>query len=129
MEKLKIINNKNIEVWKFDFQKSKSNKLFNLVETGKKTATSYLFNNEKTINKFSYLTNYDCSKTILLETVMAFKCKFSEINAAMAELEGEGDFAYWKKEHKKFFSSELKHEKFNEDVKIIFEIFKVVKIC
>ncbi len=125
MKNLTIIDNNLIETWSFY-----NNSLFNLVESGVKTATCYLSSGEEYVEKFSILKS-ETGKELKLETINAFELEFCEVTEQFAMLEGEGDLslAYWQTEHEKFFSNELKQLglKFSKNVKLVFEIFKVVE--
>lgn len=124
MEELIIDDNNEFEYWNFD-----NDYLFNLVKAGKKTATCYLSSGEKSISKFSILQSL-IGEQLKLQTLKAYKLRFNEVTSNFAKLEGEGDLSldYWKSEHKMFFSKELQQNNimFNENIEIIFEIFKVV---
>lgn len=125
MKQLKIIDNNLIETWSFY-----NNSLFELVECGIKTATCYLSSGEECVERFSVLKG-NGGKEFKLETVAAYELEFCEVTEQFAKLEGEGDLslAYWQTEHEKFFTNELKQlgSKFNKNIKLVFEIFKVIK--
>lgn len=120
---------KNIELWHLGDNKRQANKLFKLVKEGKKTATSYLFEGTFEEAQYSFLTNWDKSEMILLETINTNLVKFKDVTPAHAYKEGEGNrtLKYWKKQHKKFFDKQLKKQgkKFDEDILIITEEFKI----
>jgi uncharacterized protein YhfF len=66
----------------------------------------------------------------VIETVSVFEAAFREVDAAFAADEGEGDgsLAYWRAEHRRFFTSELIREGlvFAEDVRVVCERFRLV---
>lgn len=125
MKILNIIDNNLIETWSFY-----NDSLFNLVESGIKTATCYLSSGEEFIEKFSILKSAS-GKQLKLETISAYELEFCEVTEQLAALEGEGDLSLscWQAEHERFFLNELKQKglKFNKNVKLVFEIFKVVE--
>jgi len=66
----------------------------------------------------------------VIETVSVFEAAFREVDAAFAADEGEGDgsLAYWRAEHRRFFSGELAREglAFTEDVRVLCERVRLV---
>ena len=122
-----------VEDWCFGDDEQTANQLFDLVLSGEKTATSHsLLKDTKLSEGFSVLTNWDKTKRIIVLTTNVYTRAFNEISIEHAKKEGEGDksLATWKEIHKDFFSKELqKHElKFNENIKIACEEFKIVKV-
>lgn len=115
-----------LERWKFGID---NNKLINLVLSGKKTATTSLFeSNEKLpiIGEESIICYDDGSEACIVKTTDYKIMKFKEMTEEYAKLEGEGDLTlnYWKKVHYDFFKSIDKN--FNENNNIVFEIFELV---
>ena len=115
-----------MEKWKFGMD---NNKLIDLVLSNKKTATSSLFIDETNlpvIGEESIICYDDDTFACIVKTVDYKIIKFNEMTEEYAKLEGEGDLSleYWKKVHYDFFKSI--NPSFNEDSKIIFEIFEVV---
>ena len=122
-----------IEDWHFGSDMKTANELFDLVLREEKVATSYLFFNSTKLNKgFSVLTNWDKTKKLIILTTDIYVTTFSEITAEHAKKEGEANKSLesWQKIHKDFFSKELKKHNlnFNENIKIVCEEFKVIKV-
>lgn len=114
-----------MEKWSFGID---NENLIDLVLSGKKTATSYLFNNNLSkVGEKSVILHDDKTSACEIETVKLCVLKFCEMTQEKAMLEGEGDLSleYWKKVHFDFFKS-IKPN-FSESDKIVFEIFKVIK--
>ena len=116
-----------MEKWKFG---TDNNHLIELVKYGKKVATTYLYN-EKDLPKIgetSIICYDDNTEACVIKTKDFKIMKFNEMTQELCKLEGEGDLSleYWKNIHIKFFKSIDKN--FNENSKIIFQIFEVVKI-
>lgn len=115
-----------MEKWKFGIN---NNELISLVLTGKKTATTSLFDdNEKlpVIGEKSIICYDDGMEACIIRTTDVKVMKFNEMTEEYAKLEGEGDLSlnYWKKVHYDFFKSINKD--FNHDSKIVFEVFELV---
>lgn len=122
-----------LEVWKLGANKAESNYLFNLVKKGIKTATSYL--HDETFDKpskYSILTNWDETEKIRLETTSFCIVPFNEVTKEHAWKEGEGarTLEEWKLVHKEFFAKRLalQGKEFNEDIRIVCEEFRIVKV-
>lgn len=122
------------EVWSFSDNKKESDYLFQLVERGLKTATCELYLSDEQLdskNSFSILKNWNKTKSLKIKTYKKYKTKFKDVTSKHAFLEGEGDktLDYWRVTHRKFFERECKRYdiKFNEDIEIVCEEFKVVK--
>lgn len=134
LSNLVVIDLQNLEVWHLGKNKKQANKLFKLVLSGKKIATSYLYNTtEKLINNtYSVLTNWDKNKQLLILTTNIEIVHFNEVTKQHAQNEGEGTktLRYWRKTHKKFFIEELdeKGQSFSEETLIVCETFRVVGI-
>ena len=113
-----------LETWKFGID---NNKLVELVLLGKKTATTSLYEEDDipVIGEESIIT-YDNGKyACVVKTRKVIITEFKNIKEDLSNLEGEGDFESWKKNHIKFFKNI--NPNFNEDTKVIFEIFEVIK--
>ena len=119
-----------IETWKFAGDKKICDKLFNLVKTGEKTATSYLYEDDLQ-NNLSILTNWKEDEKLLLKTTKIEVKSFSDVSEEFAFKEGENDKSLksWRKIHKRFFKKrcKVKNIKFNENVLIVCEEFEVVQ--
>ena len=117
------------DVWRFAGVKEESDKLFELVKSGKKTATSYMGDIDEC--EYSYISNYDDTERILVRTTNLYRIEFCKVSSIHALKEGEGDLSlkYWRKVHKKFFMEECEKNglKFDENTIIICEEFEVVK--
>lgn len=131
----KIVELKDLKEWKFGTDKKDSDYLFELVKSGVKTAISYLYENQKLkkdLSNYSILTNWDKTQKILIETTKKNIIKFKDVSSEHAYKEGIGDRSLqsWNILYRKFFTSILakKNENFNDDIKIVCEEFKVVKI-
>lgn len=117
------------EVWCFAGTKDESDKLFELVKCGKKTATSYLGNSDEC--EYSYVSNYDNTDRVLIKTTKIYKVEFNKVSKEHAFKEGEGDLSlkYWRQVHKDFFSKVCEEQgiKFDEKILITCEEFEVIK--
>ena len=128
------ININNLHKWRFVGSEENPDYLFNLVTTGKKTATSYLYDEKYTLkeNEYSILTNCTGNKNLLVKSTHFRICKFCEVTEEHAIAEGEGDLSltYWKNIHKHFFSEILaqQNQEFNENIKVVCESFLVERI-
>jgi uncharacterized protein YhfF len=114
-----------------------ADELFNLVYSGKKTATCgslWSYEAEKTnpLEKgdLNIVTDYCGKKACVIKTTNIKIKKFIEISEVDARLEGEGDLSlkYWREEHKKFFEEKCKEigKEFSEKMPVVFEEFEVV---
>ena len=104
-----------------------NDKLIELVLSGKKTATSFLYSEKyiPTVGEKSII-HFDNEKDACeVETVSYKIVKFKDVTSDMAVLEGEGDLSleYWKNKHYNLFKSIDKN--FNKETKIIFETFNL----
>lgn len=113
-----------MERWKFAID---NEKLINLVLSGKKTATCYLYNKDECNDeKESILiddNNFDVCK---IETIEIKIIKFKDVTWKLAKLEGEfTNLKDWQESHCKFFK-EI-YEDFNKNSLIVFEIFNVIE--
>jgi len=111
--------------------------LFDLVVGGVKRATAGSvwaaeFDGDPRIreNDLSVFTNWDQTKACVVRTTKITVKKFSEVDAADAEREGEGDksLAYWRQAHTDYFTEECARigATFSADLPVIFEEFEVV---
>lgn len=119
--------NNNLSTWRFGID---NDKLVDLVIKGKKTATTSIYELDEISNgeEESILTYENGNKACIVKTKQVLIMKFNEMTLELARLEGEGDLSlnYWRKVHFDYFKSIDKN--FNNESKIIFEIFEVVKI-
>lgn len=118
-----FINSK-LKTWKFGID---NDKLVELVLLGKKTATTSLYdkNDISDIDEESVLIFDNGTKACVTKTKKVIVTKFKNITEELSNLEGEGTFDEWKKSHINFFKSI--DPKFNDDSKVIFEIFEVTE--
>ncbi len=122
-----ILRGVDLEKWKFG---KDNNELISLVLFGKKTATSSLYKSDMklpVIGEESIICYDDETEACIIKTVDYKIMKFNEMTENYAKLEGEGDLSlnYWKNVHYDFFKSI--DSTFNDESKILFEIFEVVK--
>ena len=114
----------NLETWQVGID---NDYLVGLVLSGKKTATTSI-QDEKDIpkvNEESILLFESKKKACVLKTKKVIITEFKNINEELSNLEGEGTFDEWRKSHIKIFESI--DSNFNENTKVVFEIFKVIK--
>ena len=96
----------------------------------KKTATTSLFEFDclPTVGDVSILTDSNNNDICILKTKKVIVTEFKNITWDLAKLEGENDtLEEWRKVHKDYFSKI--DSNFNDDTKVIFEIFEVMKKC
>lgn len=118
--------------WQFGID---NDKLIELVLKGQKRATTSLYNEyikeqeplpkkgEKSIIQYS--NNKDACLIVIEKVIIT---QFKNITEELAFIEGEGDksLKYYKDEHTKIFKKIDKS--FSEESKVVFEIFKVLKV-
>lgn len=119
---------RDLEVWKLGDNKDESDYLFDLVKQGKKTATSYLYDDTFIPPvQFSILSNWDETEELLIKTTKYYIVPFKEVTEVHARKEGEGSgtLEYWRAVHKTFFMKRLaiQGKPFSEDVNIVCEEF------
>ena len=101
--------------------------LVNLVLSGKKCATTSLYNYcaIPVIGEESILTYLNGSKACITKTSRVIVTEFKNITWDLAKLEGENNsLEEWRCEHVKFFKSI--DEKFDDNTKVVFEVFEVL---
>lgn len=111
--------------WKFG---TNNDYLVDLVLSGKKTATTSLYNENDipVLNEESELCFSDGNIACITKTCRVVITEFKNITWDLAKLEGENNsFDEWKEEHIEFFKSI--DNNFNENTKVVFEIFDVLK--
>lgn len=126
LEKKEIAMINLIPRWTFAID---SEKLIDLVLKGKKRATTslYLNNQLPQKNEISILTDINDNSICMVKTNKVFIKKIKDITWDLAKLEGENKTLNdWKKVHCNFFSKFKPN--INENSKVIFEIFEVIKI-
>lgn len=124
------------EVWNFCYGEYLPNKLIGLVKEGQKTATSSALELYEEDEKkpetgdISILTYGNQIPGCIIRTEETRVKSFKDITAEEARMEGEGDLSlkYWRDAHRHFFKLEYEEmgKKFNEDIPVIFERFKVI---
>ena len=116
-----------MEKWKFGIN---NDELVKLVMRGKKTATSYLYdeNDLPVVGDESTICFNDGSSACVVKTLDFKIIKFKDMTGDFSKMEGEGDLSleYWKKVHYKYFK-DLNND-FNEDSLIVFEMFEVINV-
>lgn len=119
----KVDNNK-LERWTFGIN---ANQLVELVLEGKKTATTYLYEDDEKYkeNDISILTDINGNDVCLIQTKKIIITTFKNITWDLAVLEGENNsLDDWRKEHYNFFKKIT--PSFNKDAKVVFEIFEMI---
>ena len=119
----KVDNNK-LERWTFGIN---ANQLVELVLEGKKTATTYLYEDDEKYkeNDISILTDINGNDVCLIQTKKIIITTFKNITWDLAVLEGENNsLDDWRKEHYNFFKKI--NPDFNKDTKVVFEIFEEI---
>lgn len=112
-----------MEKWHFGIN---NDYLVQLVLDGKKTATTSIYDGEKsTIGKKSIITYENGQNACLIMTTNSIITEYKNITEDLALLEGEGNFNKWKEIHNNFFKSI--DPNFNDNTIVEFEIFKVIK--
>ena len=115
------MNNK-LKTWRFGID---NDKLVNLVLSGKKTATTSLYdeNDIPAIGEESILIFDNEVQACVTKTKEIIITEFKNISKRLSKLEGEGTYEKWKKSHIEFFKTI--NPNFNDNTKVIFEIFEV----
>ena len=119
-----IVDNNELERWTFGIN---ANQLVELVLEDKKTATTYLYvdDEEYKENDISILTDINGNDVCLIQTKKIIITTFKNITWDLAVLEGENNsLDDWKREHYNFFKKIT--PSFNEDTKVVFEIFEMI---
>ena len=127
LDVLKNNNLNSINRWTFEID---ADKLVKLVINGKKTATTslYEFDSLPTVGELSILIDSNDNDICILKTKKVIITEFTNITWNLAKLEGENNsLKEWRKVHKDYFNKI--DSTFNDDTKIIFEIFEVVERC
>ena len=115
------------ERWTFGID---ADKKVGLVLEGKKTATTslYEFDSLPIVGDISVLTDSNGSDICIIKTKKVIITDFKNITWDLAKLEGENNsLEEWRKDHKDYFNK--MDSNFNDDTKVIFEIFEVLKRC
>lgn len=112
------------KTWHFGID---NDKLVNLVLSGKKTATTSLYDEDDIpiIGEESILIFDNEKKACLTKTKKVIITEFKNINEELSSLEGEGTYEEWKKSHIEYFKTIIPN--FNDNTKVIFEVFEVLE--
>ena len=108
-----------------------------LISIGQKTATcslkyGYEYDDEPipVIGHLMIVNNWDGTPICIVEITSVEQCKYSDVTAEFAFLEGEGDrsLEWWKKAHWSFFAKECEELNIEpcEDMMLVLEKFHVV---
>lgn len=125
-EKMIVLLNKP-DRWTFGID---VDRLVNLVLDGKKTATTSLYelDNVSKVGDISILTDLKDNNVCFIKTINVIITEFKNITWDLAKLEGEDkSLNEWKENHMKFLKKI--DPNFNENTKVIFEVFEVIKKC
>lgn len=125
-EKMIVLLN-NPDRWTFGIDIAR---LVNLVLDGKKVATTSLYelDNVSEVGDISILTDSKDNDICFIRTISVIITEFKNITWDLAKLEGESkSLNEWKENHMKFFNKI--DPNFNENTKVIFEVFEVIKKC
>ena len=114
--------NNNLKTWRFAYDNDNQIKL---VLEGKKTATTYLYDEKEVPNdNEEEILVFDNDKTACTtKTKKVIITEFKNIDENLSKLEGKENFETWKKSHIKHFET-INHN-FNENTKVVFKIFEV----
>ena len=118
------VDNNELERWTFGIN---TNQLVELVIEKKKTATTYLYEDDEKDkeNGISILTDINGNDVCLIQTKKIIITTFKNITWDLAVLEGENNsLDDWRKEHYNFFKKI--NPDFNKDTKVVFEIFEMI---
>ena len=125
-EKMIVLLNKP-DWWTFGIDVAR---LVNLVLDGKKTATTSLYelDNVSKVGDISILTDFKDNNVCFIKTINVIITEFKNITWDLAKLEGENkSLNEWKENHMNYFNKI--YPNFNENTKVIFEVFEVIKKC
>lgn len=115
-----------MERWQFGVDHER---LLNLVLSGKKKATCYIYNKNDKLAKvgdLSIITTIDGKDACVIQTEEVVVLPFNEMNWDFAKLEGEtNSLEEWVKIHNEFFK--IQYKDFKQDTLIVFEKFKLKK--
>ena len=105
-------------------------RLVDLVLDGKKKATTSLYelDNVSKVGDISILTDLKDNNVCFIKTINVIITEFKNITWDLAKLEGENkSLNEWKESHMNYFN--IIDPNFNENTKVIFEVFEVIKKC
>lgn len=125
-EKMIVLLNKP-DRWTFEID---VDRLVNLVLDGKKTATTSLYDldNISEVGDISILTDTKDNNVCFIKTSNVIVTELKNITWDLAKLEGENkSLNEWKESHTNYFKK--LDPNFNENTRVIFEVFEVIKKC
>lgn len=124
------------EVWAFHNNQASSVKLVALVLAGKKTATASLMEHTAdagdggTVGRYSVVTDFDGAPQCVVQTTEVRFLPFTEVDAAFAFDEGEGDRTLedWRRGHRRFFTEccRTRGAEFDESMMVSCKRFKLL---
>ncbi len=127
-----------LDRWHFDNNEKAANELLQLVLQGKKTATSssYLVYEKENmpipkVGDKSIVTYFDGREGCVIETTNVRLIPYNEMTYDIIKLEGEDDnLESWQQTHERFFKEDglMSGYEFSEDMLVVFEEFKVIKV-
>ena len=128
---------KNVSADYFCADEDNANRCARLVVNGEKTATCSMkwwyesgLESMPQVGDLQVVTDWYGAPVAIIETIDVGECKYSEVSAEFAALEGEGDksLAWWRQAHWDFFSAECQEQglEASEDLMLVLERFKVV---
>ena len=80
------------------------------------------------VGDISILTDLEDNNICFIKTINVIITEFKNITWDLAKLEGENkSLNEWKENHVNYFNKIVLN--FNENIKVIFEVFKVIKKC
>ena len=117
------MNNK-LKTWHFGID---NDKLVELVLSGKKTATTFLYdkNDVPSVDEESILVFDNEKKACITRAKKVIITEFKNINEELSRLEEEGTFEEWKNTHLQYFRTI--NPNFSENTKVVFEMFEVTE--
>lgn len=128
---------RNVLVDYFCADEENANTCVALILSGEKTATCSMkywyesgIESMPQIGSLQIVTDWDGNPTSIIEITDVSECKYCEVTAEFAALEGEGDksLEWWRRAHWDFFATECKEQgiKPSDDMVLVLERFKVV---
>jgi uncharacterized protein YhfF len=120
----------------FELSERLANELLNLVLIGQKKATASSYDSFHLLNEripevgdLNIITDFHNNPKCVVETTNITILPYKELTFDIVKREGEDDtLESWRKGHEKFFRAEGKElgYAFSDDMKIVFEDFKVI---
>ncbi|TNF07621.1 MAG: ASCH domain-containing protein [Bacillota bacterium] len=124
------------EYYHFELTEYWANELLRLVLIGQKQATAssyeaFILENERLpqVGDLCIITDFHGNPKCVVETTQITILPFNELTYDIVKREGEDEnLESWRKGHEKFFRAEGKEigYAFSEDMKVVFEDFKVI---